>query len=89
MAWDNPPEFTTMHRPGIASVEGDCIVLNGTTLEEVEAYHAKTLQLVIERANQEIDRREALEKQEQERSEQEAKAHEEKVAEVAKRIKFE
>ena len=34
-AWRNPPCFTTMHRPRIASVEFDKILLDGTTLEEV------------------------------------------------------
>ena len=36
-----------MHRPGIASVEGDEILLNGTTIEEVRDYHRKTLNLCI------------------------------------------
>jgi hypothetical protein len=30
--WNHPPEFTTMHRPGIASVRGDTLVLDGTTI---------------------------------------------------------
>ena len=29
-----------MHRPGIASVSGDRIILDGTTVEELERYHA-------------------------------------------------
>jgi hypothetical protein len=28
--WDRPPSFTTMHRPGIARVQGNRIVLDGT-----------------------------------------------------------
>ena len=40
-AWDRPSKFTSMHRPGIARVEGDRIVLDGTTIEEVEKYHLK------------------------------------------------
>jgi hypothetical protein len=43
--WNYPPEFTTMHRPGIASVSGDTVVLEGTTVEEVRDYHARTLTL--------------------------------------------
>jgi len=31
---DNPPQFSTMHRPGIAKVTGNRIVLDGTTVEE-------------------------------------------------------
>lgn len=37
--WDRPPSFTTMHRPGIARVVGDRVVLDGTTVEEVAQYH--------------------------------------------------
>jgi len=40
-----------MHRPGIASVEGDKVVLNGTTIEEVERYHKKTLKIAVDMAN--------------------------------------
>ncbi len=42
-AWNTPPQFTSMHRPGIANVIGNTIVLDGTTLEEVEKYHRDTL----------------------------------------------
>jgi hypothetical protein len=45
--WDRPPAYTTMHRPGIASVQGDRIVLDGTTIEELERYHLPTLKIVI------------------------------------------
>jgi hypothetical protein len=35
--WNHAPRFTTMHRPGIASVSGDTIILDGSTMEELEA----------------------------------------------------
>lgn len=38
-----------MHRPGIASVVDDEILLNGTTIEEVREYHRETLKLCIEK----------------------------------------
>jgi hypothetical protein len=41
-AWDHPPAFSTMHRPGIAYVEGDTIVLDVTTMEELEHVHTST-----------------------------------------------
>lgn len=50
-SWDLPPRFTTMHRPHIASVVGDEIILNGTTIEEVRDYHRDTLVLCVEEAN--------------------------------------
>lgn len=50
-AWDHPPRWTSMHRPGIASVQGDRIVLEGTTIEEVRDVHRATLKLAVEIAN--------------------------------------
>lgn len=51
-SWNHPPSFGTMHRPGIASVRGDKIILAGTTIEEVKNYHRDTLVLCVEAANQ-------------------------------------
>lgn len=50
-AWNHPPRFTTMHRPGIAKVYGRKLVLDGTTIEEVKKYHRDTLVLCVEEAN--------------------------------------
>lgn len=61
--WDSPPRFTTMHRPGIARVSGDRIILDGTTIDEIESVHAETLRHVIPAVNakvEEIERREHL-----------------------------
>ena len=49
--WDNPPQWSTMHRFGNASVTGDTIVLEGTTMDEVKQYHRDTLLLCVKRAN--------------------------------------
>ena len=49
--WNHPLSFTSMHRPGIASVRGAAIVLDGTTLEEVRKYHRETLVQCVEEAN--------------------------------------
>ena len=54
--WDNPPSYTMMHRPRIARVNGATVVLNGTTIEEVEKYHKKTLQLAVLRNESAIQR---------------------------------
>lgn len=86
--WDHPPSYTTMHRPGIATVIGDCFILDGTTLEEVESTHAKTLKLVVEKANQLTREAEGQERIARERSERDAQTHAENVERVAKRIKF-
>jgi hypothetical protein len=77
-----------MHRPGIASVSGDSIVLDGTTMEELERYHVETLRHVLAKVNADIA---AHERQERARAEREAEAkrqHEESVREVAARLKF-
>lgn len=50
-SWNMPPSCTTMHRPGIASVYKDEIILDGTTIEEVRDYHRATLILCVEEAN--------------------------------------
>lgn len=79
-----PPSYTTAHRPGIASVVGDRFVLDGTDLEEVEAHHAKTLKLVVERANQLTREAEERIRKEEHQRQAEAQAHAEDVETVAK-----
>ena len=50
-SWDRPPQWSSMHRPGIARVNGSTVTLDGTTIERVERYHRDTLQLAIAEAN--------------------------------------
>src|SRR6266540_400361 len=50
-AFDQPSEWTSMHRPGIAAVSGNRILLNGTSVEEIKKYHHKTLALAAQAAN--------------------------------------
>lgn len=87
--WDRPPRFTTMHRPGIARVSGGRIVLDGTTVDEVAAYHASTLSAVVERFNVEAaaaaDQEERVAKASAEREE----AHRRHVDDIAPGIRFE
>lgn len=88
-AWDSPPRWTTMHRPGIARVMADKVILNGTTMDEVARYHRETLLLAVEQANS------RLEKLEQQREADEVKArrkreeHEAQVRKAASDINFE
>ena len=87
--WDHPPRYTTMHRPGIASVVGDKVVLDGTTVEEVERYHRDTLVLAAQEANREyvesMKRRRAAE----ERDRKSELDHRRQVEDISKRIGFE
>lgn len=87
-AWNNPPRFTTMHRPGIASVFGDKIILNGTTIEEVRDYHIETLKLCVDVANKkeaQILEQERLKKEQEEIRKQ---THYNNVQSIADEIKF-
>ena len=77
-----------MHRPGIASVSGNKIILDGTTIEEVEKYHRDTLKLSVERANEIEKKYEAQKKREEEIERIRVEKHEDEVKEAAKRIKF-
>jgi hypothetical protein len=87
-SWNHPAQFTSMHRSGIASVEGDVIWLRGTTLDEVEHYHRDTLKLAIATANnlyEEIQRKhQSRHLAEKERT----TAHTQSINDAAKRISF-
>jgi hypothetical protein len=86
--WDHPSHFSTMHRPGIASVVGDTIILDGTTIEEVKDYHRDTLVLVIQETNKVykefIERKQKATECEQEQ----VKSHKQKVEDISNQIKF-
>jgi hypothetical protein len=86
--WSHPPQFTTMHRPGIASVQGATITLNGTTIEEVESYHRDTLQLAVAETNKEY--REWQGEQERRRTRETTlrEEHQKRIEDTSKRIKF-
>jgi hypothetical protein len=86
--WNLPPSFSTMHRPGIARVEGDRIILDGTTIEEVEKYHRETLKSVVERVNQLIAEHEARRRRQEDVQAEQQRQHRQAVEEVAKRISF-
>ncbi|NUM42875.1 MAG: toll/interleukin-1 receptor domain-containing protein [Leptospiraceae bacterium] len=87
-AWNRPSRFTSMHRPGIASVRGNKIILDGTTIEEVEKYHKDTLKLAVQSANQKLS--EILLKR-KELAEQKAKQrdqHRKNIGDINDRINF-
>lgn len=86
--WNHPPRWTSMHRPGIASLYGSTVTLNGTTIDEVERYHRDTLQLAVTETNRQY--REWRREQEQHRARETALRDERRkqVEDAAKRIKF-
>jgi hypothetical protein len=86
--WDRPPSWTTMHRPGIASVSGDKIYLDGTTIDEVEQYHRETLRLAVEETNRVVVEREQEQQRREELQRLQREEHDRTVRDAASRIDF-
>lgn len=86
--WDRPPSFTTMHRPGIGLVHGDTVVLDGTTMEELETVHLSTLRAVMEKTNAEAAEIERREHDAHQREQQQRRSHDENVRDVSRRLRF-
>ena len=86
--WNHPPRYTTMHRPGIAQIIDDRIILNGTTMEEIEDYHLDTLKLIIERVNKLHLEREKLEQKRLEEKKRQNQKHINEVKNISDRLKF-
>ncbi len=87
-AWNRPPRFTSMHRPGIASVYDNKIILNGTDIEEVERYHKDTLKLAVEVANNTLKELKVRQKQKEEQERQSLEVHKNKLKDIGKRMSF-
>ena len=77
-----------MHRPGIIRVEGDRVILNGTSLEEIEKYHRKTLLLVVNKVNLLFAEQERERNARTYHEEEQRRRHREEVTEIAKRLGF-
>jgi hypothetical protein len=77
-----------MHRPGIARIEGDRIILDGTTVEEVEKTHRDTLKVVLDKVNQDVAEHEARLRREEQRRADELRQHKQSVEDAAKKISF-
>ncbi len=86
--WELPPRFTSMHRPGIARVRDDRIVLDGTTMEEVERFHLDTLKLAVAEANRIAEQNEEASKKRAGGREQKREHHRENVQDIANRLRF-
>lgn len=86
--WNHPPSYTSMHRPGIASVVGETIILDGTTLDEVKRYHRDTLKLALAETNREYDQLKARRLAAEEREKARIEAHRTDVSKQAGDISF-
>ena len=86
--WDHPARFSSMHRPGIASVDGSTVILEGTTIEEVERYHRDTLQLAVGETNRQYRERLMTQENHSARENAAREEHRRRIEEASKRIKF-
>ena len=86
--WDSPPSFTSMHRPGIARVDSDKVILNGTTIEEVKQYHRDTLILCVEKTNEEEKQIRKREEQLKRKKQEEIENHYRNIEDISKDLKF-
>jgi hypothetical protein len=86
--WDNPPRWSTMHRPGIASVSGDKIILDGTTIEEVRDYHRETLILCVGTANELEAKYLEQQRKEEERKRKQREEYKDNIKRIADDITF-
>jgi hypothetical protein len=49
--WKRPREYSGRHAPNIASIQGNSIIMDGTTSTDIENIHKKTLLIVVEDSN--------------------------------------
>ena len=87
-SWNYPPRFTTMHRPKIASVIGDKIILNGTTIEEVKSYHRDTLLLCVNEANEKEREIEKRNRELEQRERLKIQSHYQEIEDISKDIEW-
>jgi len=77
-----------MHRPGIASVVGETIVLDGTTFDEVKRYHRDTLKLALAATNRQYNELRAQRIAEEEKERARVESHRLEVSKQAGDISF-
>ncbi len=87
--WNRPPSWSTRHRPGIVRFDGDRLVLDGTTIDEVADVHRETLKGVLDKVNQDMAEHQRRQRQIAERKAEELRQHKKSVEDAAKRISFE
>lgn len=86
--WNNPPQWSTMHRFGNASVVGDTIVLAGTTMDEVKQYHRDTLILCVKKASEGEKQYNAQKRAEEIKRKEMEQKHYDTVYKLANEIEF-
>ena len=86
--WDHPQVSyaSGKHRPGMASVVDNRVVLEETTIDEVEGFHLPVLKAAVRMANDAEARARVQDQHRAEHRRQEEAAHRRHVAEVAERL---
>lgn len=69
-------------------MEGDRIVLNGITIDEVEKTHRDTLVFAVKEANAKLEEADAQAFAREDRERRQREEHEKRFRDTAKRIKF-
>ena len=89
--WDRPQVAYAQshHRPGMASVVANRLVLEETTIDEVEGYHLPVIKAAVRMANEAEGRAVVEDHRRAERRRLEEAEHRRHVAEVAKRLPLE
>jgi len=87
--WNSPPQYTLMHRPGIAQAHSDRIVLDGTTIEEVRDYHRDTLVLCVQKTNRIVAEHQAKARREAEARARRSEDHRNNVRDISDGLHFE
>ncbi len=87
-AWNHPQSYTSRHRPGIASVVGRKIILDGTTVEEVESHHKETLIAAVSQANLQVEQAQQAAAQRRAETERRETEHRKQVEDTAAKVKF-
>jgi hypothetical protein len=86
--WNHPPKWTSKHRPGILSLRGATVTLNGTTIEEVEKCHRDTLQLAVSESNRQYREWLAAQRSREAKEKSLREDHQSRVSQAGSRIKF-
>jgi hypothetical protein len=84
----NSAFFSSMHRPGIGSVRGDRIILDGTTVEEVADHHLASVRQTIDYANDVAATQRHRDAQAKQRRETQLEQHASEVDEAIRRMGF-
>jgi hypothetical protein len=86
--WNFPKQFSTMHRPGIATINGNKIYLDGTTIDEVEKYHRNTLVICLSETNKKMNEIKRLRDGETEKAKKIESEHRKNLKDISGRINF-